>query len=144
MKVWSCRPPLPDLRHREQLGYVVRHRGKPSSYRVVAVKPKQVQGRIAQRGQHRCTGAAIAVIILMELGVAEPVPAFNAPAVPHLLQQGSGVVCRLVRKRCRWREGFPSRLPLTTSSTIQLLSGQASVMKSGACLALSVQVVSRP
>jgi hypothetical protein len=28
------------------------------------------------------------VIILMELGVAEPVPAFNAPAVPHQLQQG--------------------------------------------------------
>ena len=64
------------------------HRGKPSSYRVVAVEPKQVQGRSAQRGQQRCTGAAIAVSILMELGVAEPVPAFNAPAVPHQLQQG--------------------------------------------------------
>lgn len=63
------------------------HRGKPSSYRVVAVEPKQVQGQSAQRGQHRCTGASIAVIILMELGVTEPVPAFNAPAVPNQLQQ---------------------------------------------------------
>ena len=54
------------------------------------MEPKQVQGQGAQRGQHRCTGAAIAVIILMELGVAEPVPAFNAPAVPHQLQQSFG------------------------------------------------------
>ena len=63
------------------------HGGQPSSHRVVTVEPKQVQGQGAQRGQHRCTGAAIAVVILMELGVAEPVPAFNAPAVPHQLQQ---------------------------------------------------------
>jgi hypothetical protein len=27
------------------------------------------------------------VVIFMELGVTEPVPAFNAPAVPHQLQQ---------------------------------------------------------
>ena len=63
------------------------HGGQPSSHRVVTVEPKQVQGQGAQRGQHRCTGAAIAVVIFMELGVAEPVPAFNAPAVPHQLQQ---------------------------------------------------------
>lgn len=63
------------------------HRGQPSSHRVVAVEPKQVQGQSAQRGQHRCTEAAIAVAIFIELGVAEPVPAFNSPAVPHQLQQ---------------------------------------------------------
>jgi hypothetical protein len=28
------------------------------------------------------------VAILIELGVAEPVPAFNAPSVPHQFQQG--------------------------------------------------------
>jgi hypothetical protein len=55
-----------------------------------------------------------------------------------------GVVSRLVCKRCRWREGLPARLPLTTSSMIQLLPGQASVMKSGASFARSVQVLSRP
>ena len=59
----------------------------PSSHRMMTVEPQQVQGQGAQRGQHRCTGTAIAVVILMELGVAEPVPAFNAPAVPHQLQQ---------------------------------------------------------
>lgn len=64
------------------------HRGQSSSHRVVAVEPEQVQGQGAQCGQHRCTGAAIAVGILMELGVAEPVPAFNAPSVPHQFQQG--------------------------------------------------------
>ena len=88
MKVWSSRPSRPDPSHGEQLGDVVGHRGQPSSYRVVTVEPKQVQGQSAQRGQHRCTGAAIAVVILMELGVAEPVPAFNAPTVPHQFQQG--------------------------------------------------------
>ena len=93
----------------------------------MTVEPKQVQGQSAQSGQHRCTGAVIAEVIFMELGVAEPVSAF-----------------RLVRKRCRWRDGLPARLPLATSSTIQLLPGQSSVIKSGACLALSVQVVSRP
>ena len=66
------------------------HGGQTSSHRLVAVQREQVQGQSAQRGQHRCTGAAIAVAIFMELGVAEPVPAFNAPAVPHQLQQSSG------------------------------------------------------
>jgi len=88
LKVWSSRPPWPDPRHGKQLCDVVGHLGQPSSHRVKAVESKQVQGQSAQRGQHRCTGAAIAVVILMELGVAEPVPAFNAPAVPHQLQQG--------------------------------------------------------
>ena len=72
----------------KQLGNVVRNCSQPSSHRVVAVEPKQDLGQGAQRGQHRCTGAAVAVVILMELGVAEPVPAFNAPAVPHQFQQG--------------------------------------------------------
>ena len=52
------------------------------------MEPEQVQGQGSQRGQHRCAGAAIAVAILMELSVTEPVPASNAPAVPHQLQQG--------------------------------------------------------
>jgi len=39
-----------------------------------------------QRGQHSTTGAALAVIILVELVVVEPVPAFNSLAVPHNLQ----------------------------------------------------------
>lgn len=120
------------------------HRGKPSSYRVVAVEPKQVQGQSAQRGQHRCTGAAIAVSILMEWVSRSQCQLSMHQRSLTSCSKAFGVVRRLVRKRCRWREGFPARLPLTTSSTIQLLPGHASVMKSGACLALSVQVVSRP
>ena len=122
------------------------HGGQPSSHRVVTVEPKQVQGQSAQRGQHRCTGAAIAVIILMELGVVKRSQCQLSMHQRSLTScsKAFGVVRRLVRKRCRWREGFPARLPLTTSSTIQLLPGQSSVMKSGACLALSGQVVSRP
>lgn len=55
---------------------------------MVAVEAEQVQGQSAQRGQHGSTGAAIAMAILIGLGIANPVPAFNAPAVPHQLQQG--------------------------------------------------------
>jgi hypothetical protein len=53
---------------------------------VVPVEPQQVQGQSAQRGQHRCTWAALAVAIFMELGACEPVPAFNGPAVVHQLR----------------------------------------------------------
>jgi len=52
------------------------------------VQPEQVEGQGPQRGQHGSAGAAITVFIFMELGIADPVPAFNAPAVPHQLQQG--------------------------------------------------------
>lgn len=55
-----------------------------------------------------------------------------------------GLVRRLVRWDCRWREELIASLPLTMITAIQLLPDQASVMKSGACLTLKVQVVSRP
>jgi hypothetical protein len=55
-----------------------------------------------------------------------------------------GMLHSLVRKRFLWRERVPERLPLTSSSTIHLLPGQASVMKPGLCVAQSAQVVSRP
>jgi hypothetical protein len=81
-------PPWPDPSHGEQLGDEVVHGGQPSSDRVVAVEPKLVKGQSAQRGQHHCTESAIAVGILMELGVAELVTPVNAPSVPHQFQQG--------------------------------------------------------
>ena len=52
------------------------------------MESKHVHDQSAQSGQKCCTGADIAVIILMELDVTEPVAAFNAPAVPNQLQQG--------------------------------------------------------
>ena len=50
-------------------------------------RPQQVQGSGSQRGHHSGAITAIAVGVLMKLGVADPVPAFNAPAVSHQLQQ---------------------------------------------------------
>jgi hypothetical protein len=55
---------------------------------VVPVELKQVQGQSAQCGEDSCPGSSIAVVILTQLGVPEPVPAFDAPSLPHQLQQG--------------------------------------------------------
>lgn len=51
-------------------------------------QPEQVQRGGAQRGHHAGTVAPVAVGVLMELGVADPVPALKAPSVSHQLQQG--------------------------------------------------------
>lgn len=64
------------------------HGGQPVSHRGVPVEPKQVQGQSAQCGQDRGSGPSIAVVVLTQLGVPEPVPAFDAPSLPHQLQQG--------------------------------------------------------
>ena len=63
------------------------HRLHPSPNRLKAGQPQQVQRRGAQRGHGSGAIAAVAVGVLMELGVADPVPAFNAPAVANQLQQ---------------------------------------------------------
>ena len=55
-------------------------RSKPS-------QPQQVQRRCSQRGHRAGAIAAVPVGVLMELGVADPLPPFNAPAVPYQLQQ---------------------------------------------------------
>ena len=64
------------------------HRLHPGSNRLKAGQPKQVQRRGAQCGHRPSAVAAVAVGVLVELGVANPVPALNAPAVAHQLQQG--------------------------------------------------------
>ena len=51
-------------------------------------QPQQVEGCRSERGHRPSSIAPVAVGILMELGVANPVPALNALAVPHMLQQG--------------------------------------------------------
>jgi len=58
-------------------------------------QPQQAEGCCPERGHRPSSIAPVAVGILMELGVADPVPALVAlgfreavaPAVPHLLQQ---------------------------------------------------------
>ena len=88
LKVHSTGPSRPDPGHGKQPGDVVSHRGQPVSHRVVPVELKQVQGQSAQSGEDSCPGSSIAVVILTQLGVPEPVPAFDAPSLPHQLQQG--------------------------------------------------------
>jgi hypothetical protein len=51
-------------------------------------QPEQVEGRRPEGRQGAGTIAPVAVGILMELGVTNPVPALNAPAISHQLQQG--------------------------------------------------------
>ena len=101
--------------------------GKASFHRVVAVDPEHVQGQSFQPTSK--TG---------------PAPLHQGGEAVNILSTAFGVFRRLVSKRFRWRDGLPARLPLTITSTIQVLPGQAPVMKSAAFLALRVQVVSRP
>ena len=63
------------------------HRLHPGSNRLKAGQPQQVQRRGAQRGHGSGAIAAVTVGVLVELGVADPVPALNAPSVSHQLQQ---------------------------------------------------------
>ena len=63
------------------------HRLHPASNRLKTGQSQQVEGCRSQRGH--CSGAIapVAMGVLVELCVADPVPAFNTPAVPHQLQQ---------------------------------------------------------
>ena len=63
------------------------HRLHPGSNRLKAGQPQQVESCGSQRGHRAGAITAVTVGILMELGVADPVPALNAPAVSHQLQQ---------------------------------------------------------
>ena len=80
----------------------------------------------------------------MQLGVTDPVPALNAPAVAHQLQQGFWGGAQAGEEWVDARKGLPSRVPVAVISTIQLVPLQPSRMCSGACFARSVQVMSRP
>ena len=102
------------------------------AYGVESSQAQQIQCRGAQHGQHTSAIAAVAVLVLVELRVADPVPAFNAPAPRISRSRASGVVRRLVRNKCLALNGLPSRLPLATSSTIQAVPGQSTLMCSGA------------
>ena len=73
--------------HRQQCRDVVHHRLHPGSNRLKAGQPQQVESCGSQRGYRAGAITAVTVGILMELGVAEPVPDLIAPAVSHQLQQ---------------------------------------------------------
>ena len=63
------------------------HRLHARADRPESSQPQQVQCRRAQRGLDAGAIAPVVMGVLVELGVTDPVPAFNAPAVPHQFQQ---------------------------------------------------------
>jgi len=75
-------------RHRQQRRDVVHHRLYPGANRQKARQSQQVECSCAQRGHRADAICPVAVGVLVELGVTDPMPALNAPAVPHQLQQG--------------------------------------------------------
>ena len=63
------------------------HRLHTGANRLKTAQPQQIERCGSQRGHHPSAIAAVAVGVLVELGVTDPVPALNAPWVPHQLQQ---------------------------------------------------------
>jgi hypothetical protein len=107
-------------------------------------QPQQVYRCRAQCGQRACAISPVAVGVLIELGVTDPVLALNAPAVAHQLQHGFWGGAEAGQKQMGGLEWLPSRVPLAATSTIQLVPILASLMCSGAALARNLQVMSRP
>jgi hypothetical protein len=66
----------------------VHHRLDASLDRAEPSQPQQVQCGGSQRDHHAGAIAPVAVGVLTDLGVANPVPVLDTPAVPHQLQQG--------------------------------------------------------
>jgi len=60
---------------------------QPCPDRLKTCKPEHIEGCCAQRGHRAGAIAPVTVGILMQLCVPDPVPALNAPTVPHLSQQ---------------------------------------------------------
>ena len=68
----------------------MRHRLDASADRAKVIESQQVEPCCAQGGHHAGAIAAITVGILVELGVMDPVPALQAPALSRQSQQGFG------------------------------------------------------
>jgi hypothetical protein len=66
----------------------VHHRLQSSADRLEPGQARQVQGCSVQSGQHAGTVAPVAVGILIELGVPDPMPSLNTSVVSHQLQKG--------------------------------------------------------
>ena len=131
-------------RHRQQRRDVVHHRLHAGADRLKARQSQQGECCGAQRGHRAGAIAPGAMGVLLELGVADPMPALDAPAVTHQLQQGLWGGAQGGEKQMGAWKGLPSRVPLVATSTIQLVPLQSSRMCCGASLARTVQVMSCP
>jgi len=65
----------------------VHHRLHARADRPESSQAQQVESCSSQRGHGSPAIAPVAMGVLVELGVTNPVPAFNAPAIANLLQQ---------------------------------------------------------
>ena len=130
--------------HRQLGRDVERHRLNARADRPESSQSQQVESCGSQRGHRAGAITAVMVGILMELGVANPVPAVNALAISHQLQQRFWRGAQAGEKHMGGPKGLASRLPLAVTSTIQLLPTQVSAMCVGACVARRVQVMVRP
>ena len=72
--------------HGQELPDVLVHDLGAGPNRITTPQAEQVEGCCSQRGQHTSTIAAVAVSVFTELDIADPVPALNAPAIPHQFQ----------------------------------------------------------
>ena len=68
----------------------MRHPLQASPHRLKPFEPQQVHGCRPHTGQRPGTVAPEAMGSLMELGVADPVPALDTPAVPFSRSRASG------------------------------------------------------
>jgi hypothetical protein len=116
---------------------------------ITACLPERIDRNPASRSRLRAAVRSVAIApaamgILVELGVTDPVPAFNAPAIANQLQQRLWCGAQAGEEEVGGlKELAPSRRPVAVTSTIQLVPAQASRMCSGACLARRLQVMLR-
>ena len=120
------------------------HRLQAGADRLKTIQPQKVEGGRPEAGQRTGTVATVAMGILMELGISDPVPALPAPAVPHQSQQTFWGGAQACEKQVGGPEGLAPPGASVTTSTIQLVPNQAERMCSWASFARSVQVMSRP
>ena len=109
---------------------VVQHSLQPCPDRLKTSKPQNIKGCCVQRGHRAGAIALVAVGVLVELGVPNPVLALNAPAVLHQLHQGFWGGAQAGRKEVGGLKGLPSRLTVAATSTIHLVPIQLSRMSS--------------
>ena len=63
------------------------HRLQAGADRLKAGQSQQVERCGSQYGHRPSAVTSVAVVVFMELGVPDPVPALNAPAISYQLQQ---------------------------------------------------------
>ena len=114
------------------------------SDRVESSQAQEIHRCGAQGCHHSSAVAAVAVVVLVELGVMDPVPALDAPTLSCQSQQGFWGGAQVVMNRCVALNGLPSRIPVAITSAIQLVPCQLTLICSGASFALKDQRMSRP